>query len=82
MNQSSKFVFPMALAQFKELEFHIGLCSVQYELPVLLPLVSAGRLRPESTISHRMPLSAGPEAYRLFAGREDGVSKVVLDPGA
>lgn len=80
VNQTSKFSFPMALAQFKELEFHIGLCSVQYELPALLALVTAGRLRPEVAISHRLPLSQGPEAYRIFAARADNVSKVVLDP--
>ena len=64
----------------KELEFHIGLCSVQFELPTLLPLVASGRIAPANVITHRMPLSSGPEAYRLFASRADGVGKVVLDP--
>ena len=80
VNQTRSFPFPMALAQVKELEFHIGLCSVQYELPALLPLVAAGRIAPGRVITHRMPLSAGPEAYRLFASRTDGVAKIVLDP--
>jgi threonine dehydrogenase-like Zn-dependent dehydrogenase len=64
----------------KELEFHIGLCSVQRELPTLLPLVESGRLRPEAIVTHRLPLAEGPAAYELFANRADGVGKVVLDP--
>ncbi|MCU1352057.1 MAG: alcohol dehydrogenase, partial [Acidimicrobiales bacterium] len=58
----------------------IGLCSVQAELPALLPLVASGRLHPEVAVTHHLPLSEGPEAYRLFAAREAGVGKVVLDP--
>lgn len=80
VNQNMSFAFPMALAQVKEVEFHIGLCSVQYELPTLLALTVAGRMRPETVISHRLGLSDGPEAYRIFDSRAGGVSKVVLDP--
>ncbi|QIS11990.1 zinc-binding dehydrogenase [Nocardia arthritidis] len=79
---SANTAFPvnMVLAQVKELEFHIGLCSVQYELPTLLRLTAAGRLRPEAVVSHHLGLSEGADAYRLFASRDDGVSKIVLDP--
>ena len=80
VNQNMNFSFPMLLAQAKELEFHIGLCSVQYELPALLPLVASGRMDPEMVITHRMGLSEGVEAYALFASRDDGVNKIVLDP--
>jgi len=31
--------------------------------------------------THRMPLSEGRRAYEIFDGREDGVMKVLLDPG-
>jgi len=80
VSQTMDFSFPMALAMVKELEFHIGLCSVQAELPTLLPLVAAGRLRAADIVTHRMGLSEGAAAYELFAGRTDGVGKVVLDP--
>ena len=80
VNQSGNFDFNMALAQFKGLSFHIGLCSVQAELPALIPLVQSGRIDPSVTISHRMGLSQGPEAYRLFDSRKDDVRKVILDP--
>jgi len=80
VNQNTSFDFNMALAQVKSLSFHIGLCSVQAELPTLIPLVQSGRIDPTLAISHRMGLSEGAEAYRLFASREDGIRKVILDP--
>jgi 2-desacetyl-2-hydroxyethyl bacteriochlorophyllide A dehydrogenase len=80
VNQSMDFPMRMVLAQLKELEFAIGLCSVQRELPTLLPLVESGRLTPEVVVTHHMALSDGPDAYRLFSSREEGVGKVVLDP--
>ena len=76
MNQNSNFDFNMALTQFRSLSFAIGLCSVQAELPVLVPLVASGRIDPSRIISHRMALSDGAEAYRLFASRKDDVRKV------
>jgi threonine dehydrogenase-like Zn-dependent dehydrogenase len=43
-------------------------------------LVRSGRLHPERQITHRMNLSDGKEAYRIFDKREDGVLKIVLKP--
>jgi threonine dehydrogenase-like Zn-dependent dehydrogenase len=80
VSQTMDFSFPMALAMVKELEFHIGLCSVQAELPALLPLVASGRLVPAAVVTHRMGLSDGARAYELFDARTEGVGKVVLDP--
>lgn len=42
----------------------------------LLGLMVSGKLNPMQIITHRMPLSAAPEAYRLFDSRE--ATKVVL----
>lgn len=80
VNQSMDFKFPMALAFIKGLTFRTGTCSVPKYWPELIPLVQAGKLRPEATITHRMALSEGAEAYRLFNAREDGALKVVLAP--
>ncbi|WP_194818444.1 alcohol dehydrogenase catalytic domain-containing protein [Nocardia sp. XZ_19_385] len=80
VSQNTAYPVNMPLAQIKELEFHIGLCSIQYELPALLRLTAAGRLRPEVAVTHRMPMSDGAAAYKMFADRADGVSKIVLDP--
>lgn len=80
VNQNPHFDFNMALAMVKSLSFHIGLCSVQAELPTLIPLVQSGRIDLARMVSHRFGVSEGAEAYRLFAAREDNVRKVILDP--
>jgi threonine dehydrogenase-like Zn-dependent dehydrogenase len=82
INQSPSYPFNMLMAQLKCLEFTIGMCSVQAELPALIPLTTSGRLDPGSIVTHRLPLDAGPDAYALFASRADGVAKVVIDVSA
>ena len=80
VQQSRRFAFPLERAFAAGLTFRIGTCSVPEELPALFPLVQSGRLRPERYVSHRLPLSAGAEAYRLFEARESGALKMVLLP--
>ena len=55
--------------------------SVVVTVPTTLPLVAAGRYPLARLITHRRPLSEGPQAYRLFDRREDGCIKMVLEPG-
>lgn len=80
VQQSKRFAFPLERAFGAGLTFRVGTCSVPEELPALFPLVQSGRLRPERYISHRLPLSEGAEAYRLFEAREAGALKMVLLP--
>jgi 2-desacetyl-2-hydroxyethyl bacteriochlorophyllide A dehydrogenase len=80
VSQNTAFPFHMGMAQIKELEFAIGLCSVHYELPALIALTQAGRLTPEVVVSHRLGLSEGRAAYELYNSRAEGVLKVLLDP--
>ena len=78
VNQSMDFKFPMGLAFIKGLTFRISACSVQCHWDELVSLIQSGRLHPESVITHRMPLSDGAEAYRLFDTKEDGALKMVM----
>ena len=80
VQQARRYAFPLERAFASGLTFTIGTCSVPEELPTLFPLVRSGRLRPEKYISHRLPLSDGPDAYRLFEARENGALKMVLRP--
>ncbi len=80
VQQSKRYAFPLERAFGAGLTFRAGTCSVPEELPALFPLVQSGRLRPERYISHRLALSAGAEAYRLFEAREAGALKMVLAP--
>lgn len=79
VNQNMDFRMRMVLAQLKCLELHIGLCSVQHELPALMRLTEAGRIDPAVVVTHTMGLSEGTSAYAQFAARAEGVGKVVLD---
>lgn len=76
VNQNKRYSFHMERAQVKELEFAIGLCSVQFELPTLLELTRAGRLDPEVVITHRLPLSEVPAAYTCLDTKSWGPSLV------
>ena len=78
VQQSRRYAFPLERAFASGLTFRAGTCSVPEEWPALIPLVRAGRLHPERYISHRLPLSAGEEAYRLFDNRAEGALKMVL----
>lgn len=80
VQQSRRFPFPLERAFAAGLTFRAGTCSVPEELPALFPLIQGGRLKPERNISHRLPLSEGAEAYRLFEAREAGALKMVLRP--
>jgi 2-desacetyl-2-hydroxyethyl bacteriochlorophyllide A dehydrogenase len=74
------FPFPMPLALMKDLTFRIGICPVPELWDALVPLVQAGRIRPERVFTHRLALSKGTEAYQIFDEKRDGVLKVLLDP--
>jgi 2-desacetyl-2-hydroxyethyl bacteriochlorophyllide A dehydrogenase len=78
VNQNPNFSFNMAGAFFRGLTFKTGTCSVQEYWPELIALIRQGRLNPERTISHHMPLAQGAEAYRLFDAREGGAMKMVM----
>jgi threonine dehydrogenase-like Zn-dependent dehydrogenase len=82
VNVRLDFPFPMALALIKNLTFRIGVCPIPEFWSDLIPLLQAGRLHPERVFTHRLPLSQGADAYRLFDEKRDGVLKVLLDPRA
>ena len=77
---SREFPLNLGFFQWKHLTFRASLTSVPLYWETLIPLVREGRLRPERMITHRFPLSEGPEAFRLFDERREGVMKVVLEP--
>jgi len=64
----------------KGLTFCMGQTHVQQHMPTLLAHIEAGRLHPELLISHRLPLSAAAEGYRMFERKEDFCRKVILTP--
>ncbi len=69
---------PFGEIWFKGIKISGGAGNITRYMDETLALVAAGRLNPGRLISHRMPLSEAPEAYRLFHRRE--ALKIVLDP--
>ncbi|HEX2864160.1 MAG TPA: zinc-dependent alcohol dehydrogenase [Deinococcales bacterium] len=65
----------------KGLTFRMGQTHVQRYLPRLLELVEGG-LDTSFIISHRLGLSEAPHGYEIFKNKQEGCTKIVLDPTA
>jgi threonine dehydrogenase-like Zn-dependent dehydrogenase len=64
----------------KNLTVRFGRCPARALMEPLADVVRSGSHDLGAVVSHRLPLHAGPEAYRLVAGRQGGCLKVVLTP--
>jgi threonine dehydrogenase-like Zn-dependent dehydrogenase len=64
----------------RNLTYAAGRCPARRMLPAALDVAVRDEPLLAELISHRLPLSAGVEAYRRFAAREEGWAKVVLLP--
>jgi threonine dehydrogenase-like Zn-dependent dehydrogenase len=64
----------------KSIGFRTGQTHVQRFMPELLQRIEAGELKPETIISHRLPLAQAADGYRMFDRKEDNCRKVVLRP--
>jgi threonine dehydrogenase-like Zn-dependent dehydrogenase len=73
---------PFGAAMNKGLTFKMGQTHMMRYMRPLLERVQRGEIDPRFVISHRLPLSQAPEAYKMFLDKEDHCTKVVLDPWA
>ena len=64
----------------RNLRYASGRCPARHYMPASLEAAARDQALISTLISHRLPLSAGVEAYRRFAAREPGWAKVVLLP--
>lgn len=71
---------PFGAAMNKGLTFKMGQTHMQRYLRPLLGLIERGAIDPSFLITHRLPLSEAPAAYRTFRDKKDGCIKVVLRP--
>jgi threonine dehydrogenase-like Zn-dependent dehydrogenase len=74
------FPFTPADAYNKNLTYRVGRCPARYYMERLVPLVQSEKYDLSLVFSHRLPLASGAEAYRLFAARTAGCTKVILTP--
>ncbi len=66
----------------KGLSMGTGQADVKTYNRALRDLIIAGRATPSFVVSKRVGLDEAPDAYQRFDDREDGYTKVVLDPAA
>lgn len=71
---------PFGAAMNKALTFKMGQTHVQRYMKPLMEKIEAGAIDPTFIITHRLPLSDAPRAYKTFKEKEDNCIKVVLKP--
>jgi threonine dehydrogenase-like Zn-dependent dehydrogenase len=65
----------------KQIQLRMGQANVHRWIDTLLPLVTDGDpLGTEDFATHRLPLTAAPQAYADFQAKQDGTVKVLLQP--
>lgn len=72
-------MLPLNKMLYKNITLRAGVAPVPQLWPELIPLLQQGRLKADGLFSHRMDLSEGQEAYRMFDARDDHVVKVMMD---
>lgn len=71
---------PFGAFMNKGLTMKTGQTHMQKYMKPLLDLIEQGKVDPSFVITHRIPLSEAPEAYKTFRDKKDGCIKVVLSP--
>ena len=71
---------PMGAAMNKALTFKTGQTHVHRYLKPLYERIEKGEIDPSFVITHRLPLSEAPAAYKTFRDKKDGCIKVVMKP--
>ena len=74
--------FPLGQIVDKGIRLQFGQAPVHNFIDELLELVASGKMVGEDIISHRLPLSQAPHAYKVFNEKAESCTKVVLDPWA
>ena len=64
----------------KGLRLGTGQCNVKLYNAYLRDLITAGKAKPSFVVSHEVPLDDAPAAYTKFDRREEGYTKVILNP--
>jgi threonine dehydrogenase-like Zn-dependent dehydrogenase len=57
-----------------------GQTHAQRFMPELLEKIGNGQLRPETIITHRLPLADAARGYQVFNSQDEECRKVVLTP--
>lgn len=78
--KEGKIAFDMGQFFTKGQRMGTGQANVKAYNRRLCRLIEAGRASPSFIVSHELPLDQAPDAYRHFDKRDEGWTKVVLNP--
>jgi threonine dehydrogenase-like Zn-dependent dehydrogenase len=73
---------PMGAFMNKGLSMKTGQTHMMRFMQPLLERIEKGEIDPSFVISHRVPIDAAPDMYKLFRDKQEHCTKVVLDPWA
>jgi len=73
---------PLGAFMNKGLTVKTGQTHMMRYMQPLLERIERAEIDPSFVISHRLPISSAPDAYRMFREKNDKCTKVVLDPWA
>jgi len=80
--RKGQIAFDFGKYWFKGQKMGTGQCNVKAYNRRLRDLIHFGKAKPSMIISHELPLSKAPDAYKNFDDRKRGWTKVVLHPNA
>ena len=80
--KNGQIAFDFGKFWFKGQRMATGQANVKAYNRKLCDLITEGIASPSFIISHELPLSSAPEAYKHFDARDKGWTKVVLKPDA
>lgn len=80
MEKKGEIAFDWGLFWSKGMSLGTGQANVKAYNRRLRDLIHTGRAKPSFILSHTLPLSEAPDAYKHFDARDDGWTKVLLKP--
>lgn len=80
--KKGQIAFDFGKFWFKGLKLASGQCNVKTYNRRLRDLIHHGKANPSVIISHELPLTEAPNAYKHFNNRDHGWTKVILHPNA
>jgi threonine dehydrogenase-like Zn-dependent dehydrogenase len=73
---------PVGAFMNKALTMKTGQTHMMRYMKPLLERIERDEIDPSFVISHRVPIDAAPEMYKIFRDKQDSCTKVVMDPWA
>jgi len=72
--------FPIGALMEKGITMNGGQCPTQKYWPVCLEKIRSGEMDPTLVVTHKGTLADGPEFYKKFFDKKDGIIKVFMRP--